>query len=331
MKKSYLFIKSFILNLFILLLVCSFSGCKKNNAKTLSQENQIVIYTYNSFSGEWGAGPKIAQAFYEQTGIKVVFADCKDGGQLLQKVIKEKNEPYADVVIGLDNNIASLAKKSDCFINYIPENNTVDFSLWDELNNFAGGNKTDYILIPYDWSFFTFIFNTKSSLPVPKSLEDLTKPIYKKQIILMNKDTSVLGLGFESWIKSVYGQKSTDYLERLKDSILTEAPSWTIGYGMFTDEEAPLVFSYTTSPAYHIECENNEQFKAIKFEEPFVKQIEGAAIVRNSKNLENAKLFIDFLIQEQAQKEIPLTQWMYPANKNISLPKSYLTAEDSML
>ena len=35
---------------------------------------------------------------------------------------------------------------------------------------------------------------------------------------------------------------------------------------------------------------------------------------------------MDFLISEEAQNIIPLTQWMFPANKNVELPASYAAA-----
>ena len=39
--------------------------------------------------------------------------------------------------------------------------------------------------------------------------------------------------------------------------------------------------------------------------------------------LEGAKKFMDFLISDETQKTLPLTQWMYPANKNVALPACY--------
>ena len=35
---------------------------------------------------------------------------------------------------------------------------------------------------------------------------------------------------------------------------------------------------------------------------------------------------MDFLISDEAQNLIPLTQWMFPANKNVELPASYEAA-----
>ena len=55
-------------------------------------------------------------------------------------------------------------------------------------------------------------------------------------------------------------------------------------------------------------------------------QVEGAAVVKGAPNLEGAKKFMDFLISDEAQNLIPLTQWMFPANKNVQLPASYSAA-----
>ncbi|MBQ3981583.1 MAG: extracellular solute-binding protein, partial [Treponema sp.] len=126
-------------------------------------------------------------------------------------------------------------------------------------------------------------------------LEDLTKDIYKKKLILMDARTSTPGLGFETWVNKVYGSKAADYMKRLEPSILTMAPGWSVGYGMFTDGH--------------------------------VMQVEGAGLVKGAKNADGAKRFIEFLISEEAQNVIPTTQWMYPSNKNVKLPACYDTIE----
>ena len=40
---------------------------------------------------------------------------------------------------------------------------------------------------------------------------------------------------------------------------------------------------------------------------------------------DNAKKFIDFLNTVECQKNIPLTQWMFPSSKEIELPESYIS------
>ena len=296
------------------------SASKKKSTRT----NEIVVYTYNSFSGEWGAGPEIARLFEEKTGIKVTYAEIGDSGQILSKAILEKKKPYADVLVGLDNYSADKALKSGVIAEYKPAG--ADSLIPAELSQKLNGAGKKWYLTPYDYSHFAFIYDSLSDVPVPTCLEDLTKSAYSKKIIIMDSKTSTLGVGFEEWVKAVYKDKANDYMNRLKPSILTVAPGWSVGYGMFTDGEAPLCFSYTTSPAYHVEYGEGDRFKALVFTDGHVMQVEGAGIVNGAPNLEGAKKFMDFLISDEAQSLIPLTQWMFPANKNVELPASYAAA-----
>jgi thiamine transport system substrate-binding protein len=84
-----------------------------------------------------------------------------------------------------------------------------------------------------------------------------------------------------------------------------------------------------TSPAVHVEYDNTDRFKALVFPEGHPVTIEGAGILKGAKNLEGAKAFMDFLITEEAQNVMPLTQWMYPVNRNVVLPESYRAAPDA--
>ena len=314
--------KVHILIVLSILMVCSlFAKGKKSTKADAARLNEVIVYTYDSFCGEWGSGPEIAKLFEAKTGIKVTFIDCGDGVQILSKAQLEKKDPYADVLLGLDNNLTEKAAKSGVFEAFKPANANV---LADGLEEELGGN---WLMTPYDYSPFAIIWNSLSGVPAPTCLEDLTKDIYKKKLIMMDPRTSTPGLGFDTWIHKVYGDKYDDYMKRLEPSILTMAPGWSVGYGMFTDGEAPLVISYTTSPAYHIEYGEGDQFKGLTFTDGHVMQVEGAGLVKGAKNAAGAKKFIEFLISEEAQNVIPGTQWMFPSNKKVVLPASYDTIE----
>lgn len=186
MKKSYLnWTKSVLVSILLTLLVCSLFGCKKTDDQRLKQ---VIIYAYDSFSGEWGPGPEIARLFKEKTGMEVIFADCEDGGQVLSKAILEKKDPYADVVIGIDNNLWKQAYDEGILDSFVPSNaNEVKAELWAKLNPLenivtdADVKSSKVTLTPFDFSPFAFIFNTKSGIEAPKCLEDLTKDIYAKK------------------------------------------------------------------------------------------------------------------------------------------------------
>lgn len=299
----------------LLLLSITFFGVFAGAKTEVSEErlNEVVVYAYDSFIAEWGPGPELVRLFEEKTGYTCEMIAIED---ILSRVVLEKDAPVADVVIGLDMHQAPVAFSHDILESYKPQN--ADSIIAEELIM-----DSDWRLTPYDWGHFAINYDTESNVPKPASLEDLTDPIYKNKLVLMDPRTSTPGLGFLAWTIAIYGDDYVDYWNRLSDNILSVTPGWSEGYGLYTAGEAPLVLSYTCSPAYHVEYEDTTRYEAIIFEQGHVMQIEGAGLVKNAPNSEGGKAFIDFLITEEAQDVLPLTQWMNPVNENITLPASY--------
>ncbi len=52
-------------------------------------------------------------------------------------------------------------------------------------------------------------------------------------------------------------------------------------------------------------------------------QLEGIGIIKGSKNQLNAASFVDFMLGVEAQSVLPLTNFMFPVNKDVELPKSF--------
>ena len=48
--------------------------------------------------------------------------------------------------------------------------------------------------------------------------------------------------------------------------------------------------------------------------------------MKGAPNAEGGRRFLDFLVSQQAQEMLPLTQWMYPVNPQVELPASYQAA-----
>jgi len=284
-----------------------------------SLSSELTIWTYDSFVSEWGPASLIANSFEKKYGIKLRFISKGDGGALLASLLDTSRKPSADVVIGLDDQQIGKALARQLFIplqlkniDQIPKNLRIDM--------------TDR-LIPYDYGQFAFIWDSESGIEPPQSLEDLTKPLYRKKIIIMDPRTSTPGLGFLAWTEAVYKTTWKDYWKRLSPSILAMTPSWDTGYGLFTKGEVPLVLSYSTSPAYHKAYENSERYKALNFKEGHPMQIEFAGVLATSLKRDAAQKFIDFLISAECQAVLPETQWMFPANASIKLPPSFKVAE----
>ena len=310
----------FILSLLLITNLFVSAACSKKAAQS-AEKKEVVIYTYDSFMSEWGPGSAIASGFEKESGFSAVYVNCGDAAQVLSKAVLEKNNVQADVLLGVDNNLINKARKENVLVSFKPEG--ADDVIPSELSDGLGG---DWLLTPYDWSKFALIYDTESNTSAPNSLEDLTKPEYAKKLILMDPRTSTPGLGFAAWTIAVFGSDYETYWQKLKPSVLTMASGWSSGYGLFTKGEAPLVVSYVTSPAYHVYADKTNRYRALVFPEGHVEQIEGAGIVKGAPNEKGAKAFIAYLIGSEAQNAIPLTQWMYPANKTVVLPECYSIA-----
>jgi thiamine transport system substrate-binding protein len=302
--------KSKMILLFVLavLALSVFVSCKKGSG------NEVVIWTYDSFNSEWGPGPDVSRVFEEKTGIKIVWVSQNDAGSLASRLLLEGENAGADIVLGLDQNLAGRVLDSGLLEAYRPLGSQ---KIFPELVL-----DPSFRLIPMDYSYFAIVYDSEKLAAPPGRLEDLANPRFAGSLILIDPRTSSPGLGFFAWVKEVYGAAWPDYWQRLSPSILTIAEGWSSAYGLFTREEAPMVLSYTTSPGYHLEYEETERYKAAIFSDGHPLQIEAAGLLRAAPNKENAKMFLDFMLSPDFQSIIPLTNWMYPVI-DIPLPASF--------
>lgn len=279
-------------------------------AKEQPNEN-LVVYCYDSFLGEWAAGEPIVKAFEEKTGIKVELVGCGAANQMMQKILYEGASCPADVVVGLSSE------------------QSIDYSLFTELKldsdvTLAPTLSLEQgVLAPFDYGYFSFVANTKTLEDLPSSLSDLTKDSYKDKIILIDPRTSSVGLGLLMWTNKALGVEGSNlWWESIKDKALTTCDSWSSAYGLFLEGEAPLVISYTTSPVYHVMYEGITHLRALEFTDGHYETIEYAAILKNSKKVNEATAFINFMLKE-GQETLATANSMLPSNINQTMPEAF--------
>jgi thiamine transport system substrate-binding protein len=108
--------------------------------------------------------------------------------------------------------------------------------------------------------------------------------------------------------------------------VLTVTKGWSEAYSLFVAGEAPMVLSYTTSPAYHIIAENVDKYAAAPFAEGHYMQIEVAGRVARSPDPALAKQFLQFMISPGFQDQIATGNWMYPVIEPTGgLPPAFAT------
>jgi thiamine transport system substrate-binding protein len=265
----------------------------------------LTIYTYESFTADWGPGPIVKKAFEAECACSVRFVSVADGVALLNRLKLEGRSTKADIVLGLDTNLTTDAKKTGLFAPHGPLANAVN----------VPDGWSDDVFVPYDYGYFAVVYDSEKLKDPPKSMAELVNGNPEEEIAIEDPRTSTPGLGLVLWIRKIYGDKAPEAWARLKDRVLTVTPGWSEAYGLLTKGEAPMVLSYTTSPAYHMIEEKTGRYKAASFAEGHYMQIEVAGITKKGAENPLAAKFLDFMTGPKFQDAIPETNWMYPAGK----------------
>ncbi|MEJ6783567.1 thiamine ABC transporter substrate binding subunit [Aminobacter sp. Piv2-1] len=268
-------------------------------------DGKLTIYTYESFTAEWGPGPQVKKAFEAECACAVDFVSVADGVALLNRVKLEGAATKADIVLGLDTNLTAEAKATGLFVPHAAAGNDIK----------VPGDWKDDTFVPYDYGYFAVVYDTEKLKNPPRSLKELVEGNPEEKIAIQDPRTSTPGLGLLLWVKSVYGDKAPEAWAKLKGRVLTVTPGWSEAYGLFTKGEAPMVLSYTTSPAYHMVAENTERYQAASFEEGHYLQIEVAGITTTGAKNPLSEKFMAFMTGPGFQNTIPETNWMLPAGK----------------
>ncbi|WP_265502063.1 thiamine ABC transporter substrate-binding protein [Paracoccus beibuensis] len=265
----------------------------------LAQDRVLTIYASDYIASEWGPGPKIEEGFE-------AFCDCDlqfVTGDILPRILMEGEGTPADVVFGLNTDVTARARASGLFAPH--RQDTTDMSLPVEW--------TDDIFLPYNWGETAFVYDETRLDNPPASFADLLEAPDDLKIVIQDPRSSISGLALLLWVKQVYGDDAPEAWAKLAPKVLTVTRGWSESYGLFTEGEADMVLSYTTSPAYHIAAEDDPTKKAAIFPEGHYFMAELAAQVASTDQPELAQQFMDWILTPEFQQTIPLANWSLPA------------------
>ncbi len=283
-------------------------------AAPAAAQQRLVVYTYESFIAEWGPGPAVKQAFEAECGCTVEWVGVQDGVSILTRLKLEGEGARADLVLGLDQNLIEEARQTGLFAPHETPLDDVEVPIeW-----------TDENFVPFDYGHFAVVYDREAVSQPPKSLAELIAGDPARKIVLQDPRSSTPGLGFLLWMKAVYGEEAKTAWERLRPRVLTVTPGWSEAYGLFTQGEAPMVLSYTTSPAYHMIEESSERYAAAPFEEGHYVQVEVAGMLASAQNPALARQFLAFMTGPGFQDHIATGNWMFPAGATSEpLPEAF--------
>jgi thiamine transport system substrate-binding protein len=273
----------------------------------------LTVYTYNAFTSKYGPGPAVKKSFEAACACALDFVALDDGVALLNRLKLEGTASRADIVLGLDMNLIAEARGTGLFAPHGLDSAKLSLPIaW-----------TDPLFAPFDFGYFAVVYDRDRLAAPPLSLKELVDGDAGGKIIIQDPRTSTPGLGLVLWMKAVYGDQAEAAWGRLRGRVLTVTKGWSEAYGLFTKGEAPMVLSYTTSPAYHMIAEKKERYQAAAFGEGHYLQVEVAGLMAQAKQPRLARQFMAFMIAPGFQDAIPTGNWMFP----VSAPSAGLPPE----
>jgi thiamine transport system substrate-binding protein len=284
---------------------------------------EVTVLTHDSFA----VSPEVLAKFEIQYQAKVVIINAGDAGSMLNKAILSKDAPLADVIYGVDNTFLSRALESGILADFTPS--VVPAFVPEATTDVSAPLlpvDVGYVLINYD------VAGLKAAgLPVPQSLQELTEPQWKGKLVIENPATSSTGLAFFLATVAEFGPDGWQaYWQALRANDVLVANDWTTAYythfsGSSGKGPRPLVVSYSTSPAAEV------FFSEGKLTEPptgnvafgAFRQVEYAGVLKGAKQATLAQQFVEFMLSNDFQNDMPTQMFVYPASQTATLPELY--------
>jgi thiamine transport system substrate-binding protein len=307
--------------------VAETSDGQENGGTSAGDSPTLVLAAHDSFS----VSEEVIAQFEEESGATVQFLSLGDAGEALNKLILSRDAPLADLFFGVDNTFLSRALDSDVFVAYDSP----------QLVNLAEDVKLDSEnrLIPVDVGYVNINADKgwfeERGLPLPQTLEDLALPEYAGLLVVQNPAASSPGLAFLLATIGHFGEDG--YLNfwsalRENDVLITDGWSeayfeqFTVGSGGAGDR--PLVVSYSTSPPADVlyASDGRTEPASVNINAPdgTFRQIEFVGIIQGTEQQALAEKFVDFMLSDSFQEDLPLQMFVYPVSETAELPELFV-------
>lgn len=239
------------------------------------------------------------KAFGEKYDIKTSFVR-NGSGSTLAKIQAERKNPRADVWYGGTLDPQSQAGEMDLLTAYqSPQLENIIPEFKDPAKRKGNYSSAVYMGI------LGYGVNTKrleeKGLPIPTSWEDLTKPIYKDEIQVADPQSSGTAYTALATFTQLWGEeKAFDYLKRLDKNISQYTKSGVTPSRNAARGEIAIGIGFLHD--YSLEQSQGAPLELISPAEGTGYEIGGVSIIKGARNIDNAKLFVDWVLSKQGQE-----------------------------
>ena len=288
-----------------------------------AEKTQLLVYTALETDQL-----KAYQEGFNKTNPDIEIKWVRDStGVITAKLLAEKANPQADAVMGVAASSLALLDKQGMLVPYAPLNLDAIMSQYRD-------KKTPPAWFGMDVLGATVCFNTveaqKKNIPKPESWQDLTKPVYKGQVVMPNPASSGTGyFDVVAWL-TLFGDQDGKgggwkYMDGLHANIAQYTHSGSKPCNMAASGEFVVGISFEYRA-------NANKAKGAPIDLVFPKEglgwdLEAFAIHKGTKKLDAAKKLADWASSKDAMmlygKNFAITAQPGVAAPLANVPKDY--------
>lgn len=301
--------KKIIMGIFLLLIL---SGCATN------KENVVNILNWSSYIPD-----EVIRNFEKKYGIKVNYSTYSSNEECLAKLSSAKEGTY-DLIFPSDYMVELMIKR-----NLIQKLDKSKLTNLENINyNYLNYNFDYYneYSLPFLAASVVLIYDTSKIDENIISYNDLLNEKYKGEIVLIDDQRIVIGMAL---MALGYDMNDTDI------NHLDEAKKWLLDLKdniKAFDSDSPKTFMISKETSIGViwnaeaalAMKQNPNLKVVYPIEGFSVSIDNFAIPKDAKNIDNAYLFIDYILDGKVMQKI-IEDYPY---KNVNLEtQNYLSSD----
>lgn len=290
----------------------------------------LKVVTHDSFA----VSQSILDSFEAMTNVKVELIPSGDAVAMTNAAILTAGNPVGDMIFGIDENLLGSALSSDLLIAYRPAGiDAVDPAYILDPSGRATPIDHGDVCVNFDRASFE-----RSGTPIPSTFDGLTGPAVKNDLVVEDPSASSPGLAFMlATIAKFGGGDDTsenapwlEYWKRLKSNGVMVVDGWeTAYYGSFSGGsgkgDRPLVVSYASSPPAEVTDTSIavDDSPTGVITDTCYRQTEFAGILRGAAHPEAAAAFIEWMLADPFQSDVPTQMYVYPVVSGTQLPEVF--------
>lgn len=296
------------------------SAC--GGSSSAADEKAVTVYSADGLKGENGDGwyDKVFADFTKQTGIKVKYVEG-GSGEMVQRAVREKSNPQADVLVTLPPFIQQADGKG-LLQKYAPKGS-------EQVG--AAGKAADGTWTAVVNNYFGFVYNKKQLKQPPKTWQELLDGRYRNK--LQYSTPGVAGDGTAVLIKAMHDfggkQPALDYLKKLQANNVGPsastgklAPKVDKGELLVANGDVQMNHAQSkTMPNLGIWFPAGQDGRPTTFALPYA-----AGLVTKAPHSANGKKLLDFMLAHQQQQEVSAIGGGFSARGDVKATDADATA-----